>query len=467
MHLFFKKHGIAIALCFFSFLLLGYFTCFNEYADGGADNYWHYFFSRYAFQYPQLFLNHWGKPLFILLSSPFAQFGFLGLTLFNIICGIATAIITYKFALALRLRHSWLVILLLIFTPLYFLVLQSGLTEPLMSLLLITVFYLLFTGKFFWATLLMSFSLYTRTEGLFLTLYVMLYLVFIQQWKYLPVLFIGFIVYSVVGWLAGHHFFWYFTENPYSPISPYGHGSWKHFFYKYDFIWGLPLSIFMVLGLVLVFIQSFKKIKEMFSGSMPVIHKTGLLVVAPMVIFFMFHLISWTFGLFGSLGLERVLACVSPFCALIACMGFHYFLEIKWINRFTWPLMVVFSFIMVLSTFKRHHYPLKARGGAKVVLEIAQWFKTVDPHCRVYYADPALIFNTQRNPFDTTLNHEEFGFDPGNIPTSPLPTYVFWDSKLSAGNCGLHLSTLEAAPNLVKIKELEDRGYRMVVFQLK
>jgi hypothetical protein len=467
MRLFFKKHGIAVAIGFFSFLLLSYFACFNEISEGDADNYWHFFFSKYAFKYPSLFLNHWGKPLFILISSPFSQFGFYGLKLFNIICGMLTALVTYRWALALQLKHSWLAVLALVFTPLYFLVLQSGLTEPLMSLLLVTVFYLLFTGRLFWATILMSFSLYTRTEGLFLTMYVMLYLVLIQQWKYIPLLFTGFIIYSLVGFMAGHDFLWYFTENPYSIKSPYGHGSWGHFFFKYDYIWGLPLTIFMVLGLGLVLIKSSQKINKIFTVPMLPIHKTWWLVVVPLVIFFGFHLISWRLGWFGSLGLERVLACVSPFCVLIACMGMNYVLDVKGWSKITWPLLLVFSVFMVLSTFKRHHYPLKAHGGAKVVIEASKWLATREPNCRIYYADPGIIFYTHRNPFDTNMNVEEFGLNPENIPPSPLPTYIFWDSKFSESNCRVKLETLENAPNLLKIKEIEDRGFRMLVFQLK
>ena len=60
----------------------------NEMWEGSADNYWHYYFSKYAFQFPKYFLHHWGKPVFILATCVVTQFGFYALTLFNIVCGL-------------------------------------------------------------------------------------------------------------------------------------------------------------------------------------------------------------------------------------------------------------------------------------------------------------------------------------------------------------------------------------------
>jgi hypothetical protein len=50
-------------------------------ADAG-DGIMHYYISNASWQNPSLFLDHWGKPLFILLSSPFSQFGFAGIVFF-------------------------------------------------------------------------------------------------------------------------------------------------------------------------------------------------------------------------------------------------------------------------------------------------------------------------------------------------------------------------------------------------
>ncbi len=59
----------------------------SEGTIGGADDVTHYRFSRYAFQNPSFFLNHWGKPFFTAISSPFAQFGYNGIRIFNVLAG--------------------------------------------------------------------------------------------------------------------------------------------------------------------------------------------------------------------------------------------------------------------------------------------------------------------------------------------------------------------------------------------
>ena len=68
-----------IFLLFVSSCVLIYFSYYNEICEGGPDNIWHYYFSKYALTYPDFFLHHWGKPLFIILSTWFAQFGFFGM----------------------------------------------------------------------------------------------------------------------------------------------------------------------------------------------------------------------------------------------------------------------------------------------------------------------------------------------------------------------------------------------------
>ncbi|MFZ7144285.1 MAG: hypothetical protein ACO1G6_02990, partial [Bacteroidota bacterium] len=180
---FLRRHLPAIFILFITGGLLLFFAYKNEYSEGGADNVWHYYFSRYAPAYPEFFLHHWGKPFFILLSTSFAQFGFYGLQIFNVLVGLSAAIVTYKFGEKLKLKFNWLSIVLLLFTPLYFAIVQSGMTEPLMSLVLVASMYLLYEKKFLVGTILMSFSIYTRTEGSFLTLYVLFYLLLIGKWK--------------------------------------------------------------------------------------------------------------------------------------------------------------------------------------------------------------------------------------------------------------------------------------------
>ena len=70
--------------------------------QGGADDVNHYQLSRYSWQHPHFLLNQWGKPFFTAIMSPFAQFGFTGVRIFNVLAGAATAWFTYRMARLLK-----------------------------------------------------------------------------------------------------------------------------------------------------------------------------------------------------------------------------------------------------------------------------------------------------------------------------------------------------------------------------
>ncbi len=448
--------------------LLGCFAYYNEFSEGGADNIWHYYFSRYAPMYPEFFLHHWGKPFFILLSTAFAQFGFYGLQIFNILVGLSTAIVTYKFCGDLDIKFRWYSIVLLLFTPLYFIIIQSGMTEPLMSLVLVSSFYLLFKEKFLAGAILMSFSIYTRTEGSFLTMYVLFYLLLIGKWRYIPFLGVGFLAYSLIGKFTGHDFLWFFTENPYKMESPYGHGTWLDIVSKYKFIWGAPQTILVASSLVLLLFNCFSSINSIDRKKLSVEFKILFLVAGPALLFFLFHIVAWRFGKFGSMGLERVMASVSPFSVILCCYGINKIITMRVNSKIALPLIGVILFFCIRSTFGIYSFPLKANYDAKVELEAAKWFKkNYSQDCIVYYAHPGIIFYTDRNPFDKKLNIEQFDLNVDNITDKSLPTYIFWDSQFSESSCRLKLNDLLNSPKVKLIHPLfEDSGFKMYVFEL-
>ena len=83
---------LLIIILFIVFNILSYLS------DGthiGGDSYLRYQYARYAFQYPEFFLNHWAKPIFIALAAPFAQLGYFGIKLFNITIGLLLAYFAY------------------------------------------------------------------------------------------------------------------------------------------------------------------------------------------------------------------------------------------------------------------------------------------------------------------------------------------------------------------------------------
>ena len=97
----FSKELLLLSLLYLGssiFILLLFTGTGNE-----ADSINHYLFAKYAPEHPNLFFNHWAKPLFTLIASPFAQFGFVGVKIFNVLCGLASSIFIYKICIHLKL----------------------------------------------------------------------------------------------------------------------------------------------------------------------------------------------------------------------------------------------------------------------------------------------------------------------------------------------------------------------------
>ncbi|MDF2450125.1 MAG: hypothetical protein K0R26_2629 [Bacteroidota bacterium] len=463
---FIKKHSLFAFLSIGIVLMLLYYSYYNEICEGGADNVWHYYFSKYALKYPDLFLHHWGKPLFILLSTGFAQFGFYGIKIFNILCGILAAIMVYKCLLYLNIKYAWLSIIVLIFSPIYFITLQSALTEPLFSLILITVAYLYLKGNPLMATCLLSFIIFSRSEGMFILLCYGVYLIISKQWKYLPLLGLGFVLYSIVGYIMGHNFFWYFTENPYQVLSPYGHGHFLDILKRYENIWGLPFLIIFCFGGLILFYYFIKEAQYIFWQKMNQTSKIFYLFFIPSMIFLIFHLYVWHYGLCGSAGLERVLASVFPcyvVVALWACDKVVFSIRSKYISIF---LISLFSFFHIQAPFKNMGYPLKAWGAEKCEIDAAEWFKTIMPEKYViYYAHPSIILHLDRDPFDKALNREQLVFRNDCHAELHLPTYCFWDSMFSESSFNVKPNDVENC-NYKIIKEFNDGGnFKLIVYQ--
>ena len=99
--------------------------------------------------YPEFFLDPWAKPLFTILMAPIAQLGMMGVRVFNIVLGLTTAFFTYLTARKLGYKFPLLAIFLLVFAPLYAVLMISGMTEILFSFVLILGIYLFFSSCLF------------------------------------------------------------------------------------------------------------------------------------------------------------------------------------------------------------------------------------------------------------------------------------------------------------------------------
>jgi len=85
-----------------------------------------------------------GRPLFSILSSPFAQFGFYGIKVFNVILALMTMLLGFLTAKKLGYSSKLLAFVMIGFAPIYFITIFSALTEILAGFVLILSVYLFF-----------------------------------------------------------------------------------------------------------------------------------------------------------------------------------------------------------------------------------------------------------------------------------------------------------------------------------
>lgn len=283
--------------------------------DSG-DSIMHYFFARYAFVHPASFFDTWAKPLYVALASPFARLGFNGIKLFNVICNTLSMLAAYMVAKKLEIKNSWLVPVLMLLSPLNFALSFSGLTEPLFALVLIGGLCFLFYDKQNTGLIILSFLPFARSEGMFMLMIIAVYLVINKRYLKIGLLATGQVLYAIIGYFHFKDLLWFYHNNPYGVVSSYGNGSWMDYFNDLPLIAGYLTWILLGAGVILIPINFLKK-----TGNH---NKWNLLLLCCMFLaYFCFHEISWTFGLFASFGMSRIIIGVMPLIAVISVYGLN------------------------------------------------------------------------------------------------------------------------------------------------
>lgn len=314
---------------------------FDGTGDPG-DSVLHYLYAHYAFQQPELYFDHWAKPFFVLLSSPFAQFGFVGMKVFN--AGITTISLycTYRVAKSLGIAFAEGAMLFYMFAPLCYVLTFSGLTEPLFACVTIaSAFFWIVKKNHILAFSLLSFLPFVRSEGLIFVILLGLYGIWKQEWKSLPFLALGHVVYSIAGYFVYKDILWVFTKIPYANMSsPYGKGALFHFIEQSPIVIGLPVFGMLVLGVISIGFYLWTRSSELRSDISATPLRTTDIPTAttkvwiteelawiwlPYLAFLGAHSLFWYLGIFNSMGLNRVLIGVMPLMAIIALRGYHFF----------------------------------------------------------------------------------------------------------------------------------------------
>lgn len=418
-----------------------------------GDGISHFYISQASWENPNLFLDHWGKPVFILLSSTFTQFGFNGVVIFNILVFVATVLIGYKILRKFNVS-VWLQILLpLVLLKAHDIVITvlGGLTEPLFNLAIVGAVYLLVERKFFWFAVLVSFMPFMRSEGQLPMLLALMLLLYYRSYKTIPYLFTGFILYAISGLFVYQDFWWYFTKSPYSMSNDiYGKGTWSHYLLGYKSYLGNPGLYVLIIGIpTLIYLFIKRKWTELvpewlfFSAGI----FFGVLVS---------HSYFWATGQNGSLGLSRIGTQGMPAFLLLnlQCIGRVTIFR----NRIANSVFALFSIALIYSHITTKHFPQKTQPLDAQVVEAANYLKTLDlKGKKVYYHFPLLSFIYGENncsPKEKTTVHYTCHDLSDELKNFMKPgDLLVRDSHFGPVDMRLPLSEIEKHPELVKIRE--------------
>jgi hypothetical protein len=436
---------------------------------GGGDNLSHYKYSRYSYLHPEFLLYHWGKPVFTLITFPFAQFGFTGVQVFNILTGLVSAYLCYLVARKLNYQNSPLVIILVCFTPIYTIIMLSGMTEILFGLFCILTVYLILKEKYLLSSIIISFSPLVRTEGIYIIPVIGLALLIKKKYGAIPLLFTGFIVYSIIGYFYYNDIFWLIKKMPYRGATDLlGTGPLLHYINISHRYLGNGVRYLLVIGLVTFIVLLIRKSRETMDEA--------VLIILPFLVYFTAHSLMWWSGIGNSDGNYRYMAAIVPFTALICLKGFNIMISPKFISRIQWlkySIILIIFVIIIIIPFDIYTIPVKMNRTQKLVNECSRWLESTEYiNRKFYYYDPDFIYYLNFNPYDENISHHflyrtekpEYNIDIGSA--------VIWDAHYSP-NQYIPLKKLAESPyfKLVKVFTPErkliifGRDYKICVFE--
>lgn len=444
-----------------AFFILFFFDGTGE--RGSGDSILHFIYSKYAMEMPELLLNQWAKPMYVLLTLPFAQFGLKGVMFFNIIISGLSAFFTYKTTKSLAISNASLSGIILLFTPLFLVLSFSGLTEPLFAFVLIYSTYLYLNNKVTASLIILSFLPFVRSEGLLMIGVFGTLLLVKKQWKQIALLSVGHIFYSIIGLFAFGNFFWLFVSNPYGKLSStYGGGELFHFVHQLFYVIGAPIYFFFVVGVIALIFGFFKKTESLFSA------KT-LLIYGTFFCFLVAHSLFWYLGIFNSMGLKRVMISVAPQIAIIALLGINFIHDfVKKNNHKTIITIVAISSIIVFPFIGNKasidwEKDFSLSPQQQLTNETISFLKPLLDNKIICYTDPYISELLDINPFDKTKRLE---LNLENIANLKSGSFIIWDNWYGIVENGIQEAELKNMNGLKEINRFSVYNEREITYTI-
>lgn len=437
----------------------------NELPADVGDGLMHYYIAQASWSDPVYFLDHWGKPLFTLLASPFAQGSFNGVGIFNCCVFLLTSFIAFRILTKANVS-DWLQALF----PFILLTANDvvtthigGLTEPLFNLFLVLAMFLLQDKKWLFFAIIISFMPFLRSEGQLPVILGVVILVYQKQWKSLPFIATGFVIYGIAGLLLLGNFWWYFTDSPYAMANDiYGSGTWDHYLTSYRNYLGNPGLYLVILGVPMaVFLLIKKRWEALYFDLAFLAFGTFLGVVV-------LHSYFWATGQNGSLGLTR-----------IATQGATAFLlmQLFYISKYPFwkkPVLVAVTITGIIGIGmgikKNKKFPTPVATMDRLIVNAGEFIQPNISNHKVYYYFPLVGYVLGDNPLITGGNTQVYTGQHFRKDVSDLfkeGDFLIWDSHFSPREGNLELLEVEKANDFVLVRSEQMEDKRVLVFQFQ
>jgi hypothetical protein len=426
-------------LLLLAFVQLIFVWYINKSTFDTGDSIMHYLFSHYAFEHPENYLDHWAKPLFTLLSSPFAYFGWEGMRVFNLTVTLITAIVTILICRKLDI-NVLLPTVIFLTAPYTLLITSSGLTEPLFALFLVIAFYLQISKQPKLAAFIVSLLPFLRSEGQIILICWLIYAVYFKEFKSIFFLFSGFIIYAIVGYFFVYDdLLWYFHQNPYNVDKfKYGYGNWGHFLMNLIEVVGVYSYIIIFPATIRIIYFAFKNITTLLSDK----NREILLLFSCLGAFILFHEYAWATGSFGSFGLLRVLVCILPILCIAISIGIKN-IPFKFRDKSKERLLILFSVLLIITPWANTKYSIrKEKHLQNAPTDIALFnscvkFKSNYTN-KLYYESPLIAFAFDADPFNKSKNIGLYWYKESN--TGDL---IVWDNGFGKSQAMVELKDIQ------------------------
>lgn len=452
-----KKFPLATLI--FAIVFLLFWHHLSEIPPDTGDGLEHFFIAQAALEHGRFFLDHWGKPLFVLFASPWTLLGFSGIVYFNISVFIASILLMYSCLRFFKIPEFVLAVfpILLLSVHDYSYTLLSGLTEPLFSLITLICFYAIVKKKWALLAIITSFAPFSRSEGMLLIPLIFLILIFHKKWKFTPLLGLGFLIYAFIGEFILGDFLWYFNDNPYvGAENIYGSGTWFHYLENITMYLG---ALGVILGLLATI--NFLKTLRNYNFSEALSLAFGL-VLLPFIV--LVHAYLWYHGERGAFGLSRLGTHGLPLflmCStIILFKASQSILSKIQLNSFSHAVLVIAFINMLLLPF-----PTFAANLNRNCFEAGNYYKSKQSSFnKVYFLHPMFAFSAGINPYRNSENLKQFRTSNFKKIASTMFSHgdvIVRDSHFGPLEMGISIEDIKSIDQFVKVKSFaSDLPYR-------